>query len=323
MRRILQVAILIFSFVGAISAQNNQQYSLYFLNPGSFNPAATGVEENIILTGGIRNQWSALPGSPVSQHANVQFGAQPLAGGLGLYFEQNQLGLTRGSKVGLSYAYNYYIGNTGRLRLGTSLYWQNFSIDGSLIRTPDGTYNENIFDHEDNFLSSGLMQGNSLAADAGVYFISNAFEVGLSVNNVFESSRSINGLDLYEGRAYYVYVANSFEVGRHITFTPSVLLKTILSQSQLEGSVKFVYDDNIVFGGSFRGYNETSVDSVIPFVGYFFGSGLSLYYGYDIGISALQSVHGGSHELLIRYDLGKAVWKGKLPPIIYNQRYKR
>ena len=102
-----------------------------------------------------------------------------------------------------------------------------------------------------------------------------------------------------------------------------VLLKSILSQSQLDAGVKVSYDDNIVFGASFRGYSSMSIDAVVPFVGYYFGERVSVYYAYDIGVSALKTVHGGSHELFIRYDLGKAVWKGKLPPIIYNQRYKR
>ena len=91
---------------------------------------------------------------------------------------------------------------------------------------------------------------------------------------------------------------------------------------KLDAGVKISYNDNIVFGASFRGYSSLSVDSVVPFIGYYFGERVSLYYSYDIGISALKTVHGGSHELFIRYDLGKAVWKGKLPPIIYNQRYK-
>ncbi len=306
-----------------LTGQNTQQYSLYALNPAAFNPAATGLSENVIVSGGVRNQWSGFVGSPLSQHINVQMGAEPLSGGLGLFFEQEQLGSTKGNRVGLSYAYNYYINRDSRIRLGLTAYWQDFSLDGSLIRTPDGLYEGGIPNHEDALFTNGLMQGSNYNTDVGVLYVNDQFTAGLSVLNVAEGVKVLDGLNVRSGRSYYLYLANTFEVGRKMELTPSILLKSILSQSQLDAGVKVSYDDNIVFGASFRGYSSMSIDAVVPFVGYYFGERVSVYYAYDIGVSALKTVHGGSHELFIRYDLGKAVWKGKLPPIIYNQRYKR
>ena len=306
-----------------LAGQNTQQYSLYALNPAAFNPAATGLSENVIVSGGVRNQWSGFVGSPLSQHINVQMGAEPLSGGLGLFFEQEQLGSTKGNRVGLSYAYNKYLNRDSRIRLGVTAYWQDFSLDGSLIRTPDGLYEGGIPNHEDALFSNGLMQGSNYNTDVGLLYVNDQFTAGLSVLNVAEGVKVLDGLNVRSGRSYYLYLANTFEVGRKMELTPSILLKSILSQSQLDAGVKVSYDDNIVFGASFRGYSSISIDAVVPFVGYYFGERVSVYYAYDIGVSALKTVHGGSHELFIRYDLGKAVWKGKLPPIIYNQRYKR
>ena len=306
-----------------LTGQNTQQYSLYALNPAAFNPAATGLSENVIVSGGVRNQWSGFVGSPLSQHINVQMGAEPLSGGLGLFFEQEQLGSTKGNRVGLSYAYNYYLNRDSRIRLGVTAYWQDFSLDGSLIRTPDGLYEGGIPNHEDALFTNGLMQGGNYNTDVGLLYVNDQFTAGLSVLNVAEGVKVLDGLNVRSGRSYYLYLANTFEVGRKMELTPSILLKSILSQSQLDAGVKVSYDDNIVFGASFRGYSSMSIDAVVPFIGYYFGERVSVYYAYDIGVSALKTVHGGSHELFIRYDLGKAVWKGKLPPIIYNQRYKR
>ena len=321
-RYLLPTVFLVFlSF--CLTGQNTQQYSLYALNPAAFNPAATGLSENVIVSGGVRNQWSGFVGSPLSQHINVQMGAEPLSGGLGLFFEQEQLGSTKGNRVGLSYAYNKYLNRDSRIRLGVTAYWQDFSLDGSLIRTPDGLYEGGIPNHEDALFSNGLMQGSNYNTDVGLLYVNDQFTAGLSVLNVAEGVKVLDGLNVRSGRSYYLYLANTFEVGRKMELTPSILLKSILSQSQLDAGVKVSYDDNIVFGASFRGYSSISIDAVVPFVGYYFGERVSVYYAYDIGVSALKTVHGGSHELFIRYDLGKAVWKGKLPPIIYNQRYKR
>lgn len=320
-RVILPVAFLLFLPL-ILTGQNSQQYSLYALNPASFNPAATGMDENIVLSGGVRNQWSGLSGSPLSQHLNIQMGAEPLSGGLGLFFEQEQLGSTRGSKLGLSYAYNYYLNRDSRLRIGLTAYWQDFSVDGTLVRTPGGLYEGGILNHQDGLFSEGNMQGSNYNTDLGVLYQNKKLIVGLSILNLAEGTKVLDGLNVVSGRSYYLYLANSFDLGRRMEITPNILLKSVLSQSQLDAGVKISYNDNIVFGASFRGYSSLSVDSVVPFIGYYFGERVSLYYSYDIGISALKTVHGGSHELFIRYDLGKAVWKGKLPPIIYNQRYK-
>lgn len=305
------------------SGQNTQQYSLYALNSAAFNPAATGLDENVIISGGVRNQWSGFVGSPLSQHINVQMGAEPLSGGIGLFFEQEQLGSTKGNKIGVSYAYNYYLNRDARIRLGATLYWQDFSVDGSVIRTPDGLYEGGILNHEDALFSNGLMQGSNYNTDLGLMFFNNNFTAGLSVLNIAEGVKTLDGVNVKSGRSYYLFLSNTFELGRKMELTPNVLLKSVLSQSQLDAGVKVSYDGNIVFGASFRGYNSVSIDAIVPFVGYYFGERVSLYYSYDIGLSALKTVHGGSHEVFVRYDLGRAVWKGKLPPIIYNQRYKR
>ncbi|MDQ3015628.1 MAG: type IX secretion system membrane protein PorP/SprF, partial [Bacteroidota bacterium] len=45
-----------------------------------------------------------------------------------------------------------------------------------------------------------------------------------------------------------------------------------------------------------------------------------LHYGYDIGLSSLQSVHQGTHEIMIRYNLGKMIGAGLPPRTIYNPR---
>ena len=322
MIRIVLTILIPLCFLSALSGQNSQQYSLYFMNQGQFNPAAVGLDENVIVTGGTRNQWSGVLGTPTSQHGNVQFGAAPLSGGLGLFFEQEQMGNGKSSKASVAYAYSMNINRNSLFRVGVAANWENFQLDGDLVRTPDGVYEGSIFNHADDLLANGLLQGSNLSADVGVFYLNNNFEAGLSVLNVYELPKAIGAMELIREPSYYLYVANRFELSRRLEMTPSVLVKSILSQSQLDLGVKFQYNDNILLGASFRGYSQLSLDAVVPFVGYYFSERFCLTYSYDIGLSALQTIHGGSHELMIKYDLGRAIWKGKLPPIIYNQRHK-
>ena len=47
---------------------------------------------------------------------------------------------------------------------------------------------------------------------------------------------------------------------------------------------------------------------------------ITLAYAYDLTLSELSQVSNGSHEIMINYNLGKALGKGKPPRIIYNPR---
>ena len=49
---------------------------------------------------------------------------------------------------------------------------------------------------------------------------------------------------------------------------------------------------------------------------------ITLAYSYDLTLSTLREVSDGSHEILINYNLGKPVGKGKMPPVIYNPRFR-
>ena len=52
-------------------AQQAAQYSLYMLNPYGVNPAAAGLDNTLVATGGYRTQWTGLDGNPTTQYVNV------------------------------------------------------------------------------------------------------------------------------------------------------------------------------------------------------------------------------------------------------------
>jgi Type IX secretion system membrane protein PorP/SprF len=63
--------ILICLGIKVLQAQQPVQYSLYFLNPTAFNPAAAGTENSLVFTGGFRQQWTGLDGAPQTQILTV------------------------------------------------------------------------------------------------------------------------------------------------------------------------------------------------------------------------------------------------------------
>jgi hypothetical protein len=88
----------------------------------------------------------------------------------------------------------------------------------------------------------------------------------------------------------------------------------------MEFSVLTKYNENIFAGASFRGYRTESLDAVAFLAGFRLSEKLTLHYAYDLTISNLNAVSNGSHELLLNYNLGKPIGKGRPPKIIYNPR---
>ena len=317
------VPILFFLFCWNLSdAQQSQQFSLFSFNPASFNPGATGMNPNVELIALYRAQWAGLRGAPRYGQVNLQMGAEPLGGGIGGFFQEERLGSFVIQTANLSYSYALDLNRYSRLRIGVSGAYQSRSLDGNLIRTPGGNY-EGEIDHNDQSLLPGEVNASAFVFNAGLWYESSIWNIGVSVRNLADQTFDLGAADLSPGRAYYAFVGAKFDVGRNMVFEPSLLFKSILIQNQLDLNLKFTFNDNIILGGAFRGYDANSIDAASVFAGLVISEKIKIVYAYDIGLSQLNDVQNGSHEIVLAFDFGKPLWKGKLPPIIYNQRIKR
>jgi hypothetical protein len=81
------------------------------------------------------------------------------------------------------------------------------------------------------------------------------------------------------------------------------------------------YNDNIMIGTSFRGYNAQTVDAVVVMAGIKVTSDVTLAYSYDLPLSGLSVTNSGSHEVMLNYNLNREIGGGRLPKIIYNPRF--
>jgi len=76
-----------------------------------------------------------------------------------------------------------------------------------------------------------------------------------------------------------------------------------------------------MLGMGFRGYSGNSIDALTVFMGLKISEHLSIAYGFDVTLSALNAVSSGSHELVLKYNLNKLVGVGLPPPVIYSPRF--
>ncbi|MEL6357573.1 MAG: type IX secretion system membrane protein PorP/SprF, partial [Bacteroidota bacterium] len=147
-------------------------------------------------------------------------------------------------------------------------------------------------------------------------------EGGVSALHINAPVLGLEDLDWTLERQYNFYLRANFDLFGDWQLHPSLLVRSDGNQTQAEVSAVARNNGNIFFGTSFRGYNEMSIDAVVVLAGLNVSPKLTLAYAYDITLSDLRTVQEGSHEIVLKYNLGKPIGAGSPPPIIFNPRTK-
>lgn len=315
--------LLFFGLVLVLPATGQQwpQFSLYSWNQFAFNPAYAGMGGSLSFTGAIRKQWVGLDGSPFSQQANLHMQVGALNSGFGIYLSNDQVGAEQTLGAGVAYSYHLALGPETVLSAGVSGQWTQFVLDGGKLRTPQGSYEGGGIDHNDAWLPEGRYSTSSPAMGGGLFLDHPRFTLGLSVQNILEQSLSANDVLYTTDRVYFGYAGTHVDFGRHWQWLPSVLAKSNGAQLQVDWTNILGYDGNFFGGLTFRGYDRLSVDALAVLAGVRLNDRFFLGYAYDFSISPLRQANEGSHELVLRYSMRKAIGKQRVPPVIYSPRF--
>ncbi len=305
-----------------LMAQQPAQYSLYRLNKFAFNPGYAGLDNSLSMTGVYRSQWVGLPGNPVTQNFNAHMPLYIAGGGAGLAVENETIGSWRQTAFSASYAHHLPVGKVGLLSLGLTAGWVQRQLDGSKVRTPSTEIDDqgNVVSHGDNYLGTGLGGGAGPTAHLGAFYQGEKLEVGISAINLLGNKLKLSNLEFEQERTYFLYLGYKLNLNKNLVTIPSILLKSDVHQTQIDFSVITQYNENIFVGASLRGYHTNSLDAVSLMGGFKLSEKISIGYAYDLGLSNLKTASTGSHEILLNYNIGKPIGKGRPPAIIYNPR---
>ena len=304
----------------SLMGQHGMQNSLYMHERYAFNPAFGGMERSLAAGLLYRSQWAGLEGNPESRMINVHMPFYLWQGALGFQLVNETIGAEK--QTGVLMSYNYiYESEVGLISTGLRAGIYQNSLDGTKLRTPDGTYEGSIIDHQDVTLPNAQISGISPVLEAGVYFAGDYFEAGLSMTGFFPAGITLgDNLNFSPKPGFHFFGEYFIESFDQVTIYPVVYVKSDLVQSQAELSVRADWQDLVTAGVGYRGFGKNSRDAMILSAGVRLSQKFYLHYAYDIGLSSLKTTHEGTHELLIRYNLGKRIGAGLPPRIIYNPR---
>lgn len=302
--RLLPLAMIVVML--SIATQSNGQ-ARYFderyittqghLNPVLVNPGAIGQADYHRLLFNYRNKWASFPGAPKSFSARYD---GPIGNRLGLgvmvLSDNNGALQTLKGQLGLSYSLHTDINKMG---IGISTEFINHGVDAGIL-------NEETVDGTDVLLLSRLDGENFFDVSAGIQGVyADKFIYGLTFPGLVSSMLDAGNGDAAESTfGYMLQLGYRFDSREYdIVAEPSIVVKNLRYvpiHVDINVLAKFL-DEKLTGGVTYTvGADER--------LGFLIGArvnAFNFFYSYNISRHEFQSYNNGSHELSVRFDVGR------------------
>lgn len=292
------VAFLLFSFLNIIAyGQKEPQYTQYMYNIGSFNPAYVGTVETPEIAGLYRAQWIDIPGAPRTLRfgANLPFKNEKV--GLGLNIISDQLGPVSQTYADISYSYQVMVTDETKLSFG-------IDAGGSFLNVD---FSKGTFENPGENLNEQMLSKFYPTVGAGTFLYSDNWYLGASVPNFLtEGVYNEELASIIEDKLQFNFIGGYvFELSDNLKFKPAFLINALAgSPVNVNLSSNFLISDVVTAGVSYRLENAFS-----GLAGLQVSNSLFVGYSYDYNTNLLGEYNNGSHEVILKFYLGRSGMK--------------
>lgn len=282
--------------------QKEPQYTQYMYNIGSFNPAYAGTVETPEIIGLYRAQWIDIPGAPRTMRFGVNVPFANEKNGLGFNIVNDQLGPFTQTYVDIAYSYQVNVSENTKLSFGIDAGGSFLNVDltkGNFEITPEPLLNSLT---ANNFYPT---------IGAGTFLYSDDWYLGLSIPNFLTNGIYNDEVaTLVEDKVQFNLIGGYvFGLSESLKFKPAVLMNYLKgSPVNLNVSANFLINDAFTVGASYRLDNAVS-----GLAGFQISSGTFIGYSYDHNTNGLGEFNSGSHEVIVKFYLGKGGYRSKPP----------
>ena len=313
------ILLLTLLFNNKVSGQQLAQKGLYMLDPYSFNPAFGGLNNGLTVTGDFRKQWSNIAGKPVSEFVTAHMPLLNINSGVGLSFIHESIGA--GKNIEGSFSYNYILPRTGPvfISVGAGIGLISRQLDGTVLRTPEGTY-ETVINHNDPDIPDSKLADNNGIINLGVAMRVGLLELGISSYQTLSFGLSKKENYHYNPAHHLtLYTSYFYNFDENWKIVPNVLVKYDLATVQSELDIH-LYNKNIFGGVGVRGYNSNSIDAIKIILGGRISEKIMVAYNYESPINGIKTYSGSTHELLFQYRIPTNIIERQKEKLIYHPR---
>ena len=284
--------------VNNVNAQQEPMFTQYMsnsltMNPAniSINPAFTGTTENLFINTLTRLQWVGMEGAPktfsLTAHSPIPYENM----GVGLTLITDKVGPVSNTFFTLNYAYRIKVFNDINLSMGLKLGLNSYKANLSDLETID--------EGDDQFVNNESKTSPNLGF--GFFMYTPKYFVGFSAPKLVQTkiddeyATDENKLKNH----YFLMGGYNWQINKDWMLKPSLLTRIVIGaplsnditvqgvfQNWLGGGVMYRIGDALGFFIFGKVYDEINVG-----------------YGYEYSLNGLAGVNGGTHEILITYNL--------------------
>jgi type IX secretion system PorP/SprF family membrane protein len=285
--------------MGVAKAQQLPLFSQYYFNSFIYNPALAGEDQGTSLTLIGRKQFTGLANSIGTYGATLQTRGAGKKSGFGIYAYNDNVSLFRTNALSGSYAYHIPLKNDKTLSFGLGLSALDHRYNAS---------NFHLINEGDPVVALlGNEGGFSFDANAGVNIDFGKFSMGLANLQMLQNREAFKSNN--DNKVYYT-LANHWmfnakytaTINEHFEVEPYLLYRKAPSAP---GQV----DLNLFLNWINKGYAGIAYRDGMSFstmAGINVNPNITIGYAYDITTAKQRSALGNTHEVLLRFNLGKS-----------------
>lgn len=269
-------------------AQIQPRFTQYMYTQVLFNPAYTGVQDDISGILLSRNQWTGIDGAPMTQGGNVSKVLKK-SNAFGLSFTNDKIGVAKTTNISVSFAHKVWFSDDSYLSLGLQSSFSSFSENLSNVNTST---------EADPVFISTVNHATNPNFGFGSYYSRHNFYAGLSVPYLLHKpivGSTVGSLQFEPRQLHYYMVSGAImDLNEKTIFSPSVFMKHVSGAPvQFNATALFLYKESILGLVSYNSERAVSAG-----VGYMFKR-FKIVYTYDLTLSKLRPGAGSTHEISV------------------------
>jgi type IX secretion system PorP/SprF family membrane protein len=277
------------------SAQQDANYTQYFYNTMSVNPAYAGSRGALAVNLLYRSQWLGLDGSPETQTLNIHGPASERVG-LGLSVINDNIGNGTSQETNFSGVFSYTLpmGRYDKLAFGIRAGGNLLNIDFFKLRNLSAGVPADLQNVDNRF---------DFNFGVGFYYYNDSFYTGISIPNILTNQHFSSTSDVFvaEERPHLNVIAGYvFELSPRTLFKPATMVRMVSGAPiGVDVSINFLFDRSFRLGASYR-----LGSSISALFGLNVGRDMLIGLAYDRNAFQLGDIglSDGSFELFLRYE---------------------
>jgi len=312
------IVIIVLLGISRVYCQTKPMFSQYMFNMLSMNPAYAGNRNSTNYTGIFRKQWVGIPGAPTTGMFSVDTRLKESNWGIGGQLYSDQLGIEKSTGIHASATYHLPLSYGGddisgeandalTLSVGLGFGIMNYQANYNLVQTVVG--GDPAF--------NSVVNGWQPNAGIGLLLHTSKWYMGISApallksqilnNNQTDVSSLMSNNELFFTCGYIF--GKPYDA---VKWKPSILIKAAPG-----APVECDFNLNAWFNNIFSaGVSYRTGDAFVGMLELQLTPQIRMGYAYDYTVSQLSVYSRGTHEFMLRYEVGSS-GRGVAAPVRY------